>query len=606
VGVFWYLWYGYNYSSSTWTGGNATTSHWSDSPVGEVVDRPLLGYYASLSNYTVGWQVEEMKTKTARINFAVISWWGWGITNFSNPGLLDQRAESIDNATLNVFKYMEAHDSNDFKLAIMVDAFNSNNSGQFTKMSGTNYTAIYNYVWNHFYSKYSNIVMNFEGKPLLFWFIPLDPYPDSSRDAYASTSSPNTSSFTNVVVGNSQYVNLTLWQALNSTYEGSQGINAIAYEGNNPSISSKGIVSITPRYDDYYLYLDRGRSSYMRFDVSYNESLYQQQWNYVLSHASSIRMVLIYSWNEYHERSEIEPHYDNTSLAVSGYDPFYLLNLTNYYTAKLNNISNPQPTSFGVDVSKFTFNDSTAASFFLSLNTPTGLLMEYPGSKTIYLADDQALDCYALQKLYQYTENSRTLSLANQISESSQRYGGLFKFWNAAFVLLGDYPTRWNFTSGHDIPIENTTDGYQIRATTFSNFMGEGDYTKYADLELYFALYNLHSGNFSQAEKAFEIGNSYWDGNGFTDAAFNKSSRSYASYKLAIDVIVWKALLNNSSTREFALEYSPVIQQAASVMSLLQSSSGGVWTDYKVSGGEVLVGSSQENGETTSLFILAE
>ncbi|MHB1907374.1 MAG: hypothetical protein ACYCQJ_00730 [Nitrososphaerales archaeon] len=82
VGVFWYLWYGYNYPSDTWPGGNGT-SHWNDSPVGKVIDKPIVGYYASLNNATIGWQIDEMIQ--AGITFAIISWWGWGVTNFPIP-----------------------------------------------------------------------------------------------------------------------------------------------------------------------------------------------------------------------------------------------------------------------------------------------------------------------------------------------------------------------------------------------------------------------------------------------------------------------------------------------------------------------------------------
>ncbi|MGD0318787.1 MAG: hypothetical protein ABSB56_03720 [Nitrososphaerales archaeon] len=43
-------------------------------------------------------------------------------------------------------------------------------------------------------------------------------------------------------------------------------------------------------------------------------------------------------------------------------------------------------------------------------------------------------------------------------------------------------------------------------------------------------------------------------------------------------------------------------------MSKLQSSAGGVWTGYRVSNGQIPYGSgiSLTNGETTSLFIIAE
>jgi hypothetical protein len=46
----------------------------------------------------------------------------------------------------------------------------------------------------------------------------------------------------------------------------------------------------------------------------------------VLSHRSDVKLVLIYSWNEYHERTEIEP---------AGATGAYLLNLTSRYANML-------------------------------------------------------------------------------------------------------------------------------------------------------------------------------------------------------------------------------------------------------------------------------
>jgi two-component SAPR family response regulator len=54
---------------------------------------------------------------------------------------------------------------------------------------------------------------------------------------------------------------------------------------------------------------------------------------FVLSHENQVKLVFINSFNEYHERSEVEPHYDFTDSTVS---PTYLLNLTALYTQELN------------------------------------------------------------------------------------------------------------------------------------------------------------------------------------------------------------------------------------------------------------------------------
>jgi len=311
VGAFFYLWYGYNYSTSNWTGG-FDTSHWNDSENGIVSDRPIQGYYSMMSNRTISSQIVEMEQ--VGIDFAVISWWGWGVYSFSNPSSLSQSAVSIDNATSNLFKLVSSSFPT-FRLSIMVDAFNKGS------LSAHDYSSVYKYIEVHYYSKYPNIVLKDEtsGTPYLFWFNPLDPYGINLNG-----------SFVNEVVGNNPYVNVTLWRAPSKYLQGYQNQTISNYEG-NPSISSNGIVSIISRYDDSGLFKVGGRSSYMQFDVSYNLGLYQGEWDFVLNHSSSVRMVLIYSWNEYHERSEIEPHYDSTNSSIS---PFYLTDLTKYYVTR--------------------------------------------------------------------------------------------------------------------------------------------------------------------------------------------------------------------------------------------------------------------------------
>jgi hypothetical protein len=49
-----------------------------------------------------------------------------------------------------------------------------------------------------------------------------------------------------------------------------------------------------------------------------------------LKHKEEINIVLITSWNEYHERTEIEPHYD----ATANVDPYYIYKLTKQFIAE--------------------------------------------------------------------------------------------------------------------------------------------------------------------------------------------------------------------------------------------------------------------------------
>ena len=58
--------------------------------------------------------------------------------------------------------------------------------------------------------------------------------------------------------------------------------------------------------------------------------MFVSEWNHTTSDAGKVSLVLIYSWNEYHERTAIEPHIDATSAA-----PDYLFNQAGHYISKL-------------------------------------------------------------------------------------------------------------------------------------------------------------------------------------------------------------------------------------------------------------------------------
>jgi hypothetical protein len=181
---------------------------------------------------------------------------------------------------------------------------------------------IYNYVSDQFVYPYRQWYFGFDGGPLLLFFNPLYPtYLDPS-------------SFTVRTIGNRpNAVNWTFWDAPEQFFVSQYGshVDASNDEG-DPVISSDGEITIVPRIDLYYEYQFGYFDSYLRFDPYLSTGLYQEQWSFVVNHESSLSLVLIYSWNEYHERSEIEPHLDYTNSTVN---PFYLTNLTRSYVNQL-------------------------------------------------------------------------------------------------------------------------------------------------------------------------------------------------------------------------------------------------------------------------------
>jgi hypothetical protein len=263
--------------------------------------------------------------------------------------------------------------------------------------------------------------------------------------------------------------------------------------------------------------------------------------------------------------------------------------------------STTSSSEIGINVSSaFSFNNTNARQFLESLDTPLGLLETYKGSHQIYIADDQALDYAALNKL-------GNQSLAQNISLSAKSYFGLYAYWNAIFVILNHFPSNWNFSFPKNYSL-GTSGNFSISVTRFTQNGTHNDYVNYTDLLLYYSLDMLHAGQYNIAVDSFANANKYWNGYGFLDEPYNLSSvKEYTSYKLAVDLIVYKALMANSNTESQTVIYNSTLAQVQNIMSKLQGSDGGVITNYQIVNGVIQIPRNTfENGETTSLFVLAE
>jgi len=305
IGAFFYVWYGYNSTLNSWSGGNGT-SHWNDGGANIVTDYPIFGYYSSIHNVTLSNQITLMKS--VGIDFAIISWWGENhITN---------------NATINVFKWLEDNGT-DFKVCLIVEPY-----------EGINYTEVYNFVYLNLVEPYEAWYMNFKDKPLLFFFNPVyeDFYKDNRFNVYVVGNPPNN-------------VDLVFWKGMDCL-DAYGGVENIEWYSGNPVINNDGVVSIVPKYDDKLMYDVGARETFMQFDGSLTKGLYLKEWNYVIRNKDYVKMVLIYSWNEYHERTAIEPHIDYST----GKSQDYLLQQTEYYIKQFESYETPQKmVNFGLE-----------------------------------------------------------------------------------------------------------------------------------------------------------------------------------------------------------------------------------------------------------------
>jgi hypothetical protein len=279
VGTFYYVWY-----------GAPDSGNWDSSMVVDYPVYPLLGNYSS-SNATVIEQ-QLVLMKDLGVDFVVISWWGCNEN--------DSYGQFIDSNAKKVFQVAEDK-MIDLKFAIMVEPYNK-------KGGPYNFTEIYNHIYDNFVLPYSSIYYNYTNKPLICFFNDPDNVPGLTPNG---TIPFNEMRFNTIVVGQQNYVQ---WVYTD--------LNCYVKPSRNPYTNQ---TSVTPRYDD-----SRVRTPSCIVDPNLTQGTYDNEWQNAIQlwQDGKIDTIMITSWNEYPERTAIEPHYDATA---SNQDPYYLYNMTKDY-----------------------------------------------------------------------------------------------------------------------------------------------------------------------------------------------------------------------------------------------------------------------------------
>jgi len=280
VGAFYYAWY-----------DPASNVSW-EYP--KIQDKPVLGYYNSCDPAIIQQHLNWLSD--LHVDFIVVSWWGM----YNQTGW----HSFINNSTVQIFQVASANFTN-VEVAMMVEPFNE---------SGTyNFTEIYDYIYG-LVEEYPTVYFKVEGnKPLLCFF---NGENMTSPDVFVRDDR-----FTVKIVGND---NTAEWQ-----YDG-------VMKEDNPPIATPfprdRQISVSPRFDDFYV-----RPNNKTVDAKL-EYLYAEQWQKALDYTkqNAIDFITITSWNEYPERTAIEPHYDATA---SNKDPYYLYNQTKDYIRQLHLLS---------------------------------------------------------------------------------------------------------------------------------------------------------------------------------------------------------------------------------------------------------------------------
>ncbi len=193
------------------------------------------------------------------------------------------------------------------KIAVMVEPFN--------EAEGYNFAEIYEHIYVNFYQRFPAEYYKVDGKPLICFF--------NGANMTAPDVFQRDSRFTVKIVGNDKTAE---WQ-----YDG------VTKKNNPPDaipFPRDRQISVSPRFDDFYV-----RENNETVDAKL-EYLYPQQWEQALNltKQNAVDFVTITSWNEFPERTMIEPHYDATA---ADHDPYLLYNITKQYIAELKNLEPP-------------------------------------------------------------------------------------------------------------------------------------------------------------------------------------------------------------------------------------------------------------------------
>ena len=281
IGIFYYAWY-----NPDWPISWDTT---------KIVDTPVLGYYNSCDPATIRQHL--IWIQDLGIDFVVISWWGF----------YDDYGKFTDNAAKQAFE-TAANISSTLKIAIMVEPFNKTGSSY-------DFNGICDHIYENFVALYPFLYYYNGNKPMICFF-------NNQSLTDNGTIPLNDERFNAIIVGQQSYADW-IYTDLNPYEYRALGQNQ---------------TSVTPRYDESHI---PDRTGNATVDVYLNESVYNKEWMDAtqLFRNQRITTILISTWNEFPERTAIEPHNDSTAV---NQDPYFLYNITRDYVTQIRQ-QNPSP-----------------------------------------------------------------------------------------------------------------------------------------------------------------------------------------------------------------------------------------------------------------------
>ena len=323
LGIAMNLWYGFEPGTGVSVGGLGS-EHWQSDAINNTGLRdsvavvPEQGFYASDDPQVIAKQVEQIESMG--VSWILSSWWGWGDDDLD--GVIDNKGrEAIHRAHEALFDHLK-NTGSPVKVAIGMDNWMTDNHAWIDgpdQVDAAKSKKIWDFIKTHYVDEYPNNYFVWEGKPLVASWAP------------------------HVLEPSANFTYKTLWPvgfdhpAHQGTMDWSWVAPFVAPETyQEVLISEDGFVTINPRFDQFFGWsqghLLDGEGAPVdveevkRDDPFLTEGLYDTNWRLVYEAKDQINLVLIATWNDYHEQTQIEPSYNGPLGSGT-----FLMEKTRYY-----------------------------------------------------------------------------------------------------------------------------------------------------------------------------------------------------------------------------------------------------------------------------------
>ena len=312
LGVALSLWYGHEIGTGRSVGGLGS-DHWNSGVIANreihdpVAVTPELGFYSSPDPEVIATQVSQMEE--IGVTWIATHWWGWGDGNGGTPfddnnENDDKMRKAIDDAHDALFQHLETR-GGDIQAFIAMDNWMIHHElwdrgCGVEKIGPQRSQVIWDRIYEYYVQKYESSYFHWQGKPLVVSWAPHRLHSDKEERFTYKSMWP-----------------LTFSDGRDGGYMDWSWLSPIADVKHYDEIiiSPDGMVKVDARFDQYWGWL----LGYLpgtphRLDPFLKDGVYDKNWELVYEameeDENQVKLILIGTWNDYHEQSQIEPSYN--------------------------------------------------------------------------------------------------------------------------------------------------------------------------------------------------------------------------------------------------------------------------------------------------------